>query len=167
MEQTHSKSRKREPILSCDCDSVVRQTEELVSLDEAALKQKWAAVFGTDPPSNLGRSLMLRAISYRIQERAFGPLKASARRFLDSICDGQPETALKRLPKTRVGAGTVLIREWRGVRHRVTVLDRDVVYRGQRYRSLTEVASLITGTHWSGPMFFGLRRRVKKEVGNG
>jgi len=58
----------------------------------------------------------------------------------------------------------VLIREWRGVTHRVTVLDHDVVYCGRRYRSLTEVASLITGTHWSGPMFFGLKNRRKEAV---
>ena len=71
-----------------------------------------------------------------------------------------------RVQNRRVGAGTVLIREWRGVTHRVTVLDNDVVYRGRRYRSLSEVARLITGTHWSGPMFFGLRNR-RKEAANG
>jgi hypothetical protein len=60
----------------------------------------------------------------------------------------------------------VLIRKWRGVSHRVTVLDHDVVYRGRRYKSLSEVARAITGTRWSGPLFFGLKLRTK-EVANG
>ncbi len=52
--------------------------------------------------------------------------------------------------------GMTLVREWRGVSHQVTVMEGGVVFRGQRYRSLTQVADLITGTHWSGPRFFGL-----------
>jgi len=60
----------------------------------------------------------------------------------------------------------LLIREWRGLSHRVTVLDNDVVYRKRRYKSLSEVARAITGTRWSGPLFFGLKRRAK-EAPNG
>ena len=70
------------------------------------------------------------------------------------------------IAKRRVSAGTVLIREWRGVRHRVIVLDNDVVYRGRRYKSLSEVARAITGARWSGPLFFGLKGRAK-EVARG
>ena len=72
--------------------------------------------------------------------------------------------ALERIPKRGASAGTMLIREWRGVSHRVTVLDNDVVYRGRRYKSLSEVARAITGTHWSGPLFFGLKRPAKEEA---
>ncbi|HKM52780.1 MAG TPA: DUF2924 domain-containing protein, partial [Isosphaeraceae bacterium] len=70
----------------------------------------------------------------------------------------------KRTPAREPGAGTVLIREWGGMTHRVTVLDADVVYRGRRYKSLSEVARLITGTRWSGPLFFGLRNRSKEKA---
>ncbi len=58
----------------------------------------------------------------------------------------------------------MLIRQWRGVSHRVTVLDHDVVYRGLRYKSLSEIARAITGTRWSGPLFFGLKRRAREVV---
>jgi hypothetical protein len=58
----------------------------------------------------------------------------------------------------------VLIRQWRGVSHRVTVLDTDVVYRGKRYKSLSEVARAITGARWSGPLFFGLKGRAKEDI---
>jgi hypothetical protein len=64
-------------------------------------------------------------------------------------------------------SGTVLIREWRGVKHRVTVLDHDVVYRGRRYQSLSEVARAITGTRWSGPLFFGLTKRTEEAAADG
>ena len=53
-------------------------------------------------------------------------------------------------------AGTILIREWRGVEHRVLVLDGGFEHRGTRYKSLTHIARTITGTRWSGPRFFGL-----------
>ncbi len=57
-------------------------------------------------------------------------------------------------------AGTILIREWRGTAHRVTMLDAGVSFNGKRYRSLSEVARAITGSRWSGPRFFGLRSQV-------
>jgi Protein of unknown function (DUF2924) len=89
-------------------------------------------------------------------------LKPSAQRILDRVSDGPQKKFLKR----RASAGTVLIREWHGVKHRVTVLDHEVVYRGRRYKSLSEVARAITGTHWSGPVFFGLKQRAQ-EVARG
>jgi hypothetical protein len=54
--------------------------------------------------------------------------------------------------------GAVLVREWRGISHQVSVLEKGFSFRGKRYRSLSEVAREITGTRWSGPLFFGLKR---------
>ena len=54
--------------------------------------------------------------------------------------------------------GTKLLREWRGVTHEVTVIDGGYEHQGKRYRSLSAVARAITGTQWSGPLFFGLRK---------
>ena len=56
-----------------------------------------------------------------------------------------------------VRAGTRLVRAWRGQTSLVTVTDDGVVYDGVTYRSLSAVAHQITGAHWSGPRFFGLR----------
>jgi hypothetical protein len=50
------------------------------------------------------------------------------------------------------------VREWRGLVHAVTVLEDGFDYPGQRYRSLTQIAGVITGAHWSGPRFFGIRK---------
>ena len=55
--------------------------------------------------------------------------------------------------------GTVLIREYKGVEHRVTVThDGQFEYQGCVYRSLSRIAREITGSQWSGPVFFGLRK---------
>ena len=59
------------------------------------------------------------------------------------------------------------MREWHGVTHEVRVLDRGVLYKRKRYRSLTEVARLITGAHWNGPRFFGLRSKRRQEASHG
>ena len=91
-------------------------------------------------------------------------LKPATQRLLDRITDNRSKDASQYMPQRRASAGTVLIREWRGVSHRVTVLDTDVVYRGKRYKSLSEVARAITGSRWSGPRFFGLKGRAKEAV---
>jgi len=143
-----------------------RDVASLSALGTSTLKQRWKALFGVDASRSVGRSLMIQAIAYRLQEKALGGLKPSAARILDRIGESRPKGASERIPRRKASAGTVLIREWRGVSHRITVLDSDVVYRGRRYKSLSEVARVITGTHWSGPLFFGLKRRTK-EVAHG
>jgi hypothetical protein len=147
-------------------EDLAREVTQVVRLDAENLRERWIAVFGTEPSPRLGRSFMIRALVYRLQERASGGLKPVTQRLLDRIVGEGSKITRERIPKSRASAGTVLIREWRGVSHRVTVLDQDVVYRGRRYKTLSEVARAITGTHWSGPLFFGLKRRAK-EVADG
>ncbi len=154
--------RKRAPRVGDGSEELAQEITQLLALDLPALRQKWAALLGTEPSRQIGRLLMIRAIAYRLQESAFGGLKPSTQRILDRACDDGRRVDKERALKTRASAGTVLIREWRGVRYRVTVLDNDVVYRGRRYKSLSEVARVITGTHWSGPLFFGLKNRTKE-----
>jgi Protein of unknown function (DUF2924) len=167
MEETNSSSRRRRSLRDVSVsESLEQKIAHISRLDAAALQKSWKAAFGVAPSSSLSRSFMLRALAYRLQEKAPGALKPAALRILVRIGDGQSPVELERTPKRRPPAGTVLIRQWRGVSHRVTVLDDNVVYRGRRYKSLSEVARLITGSRWSGPMFFGLRNR-NKEVANG
>jgi len=145
-------------------ETMAREIAELSALDAEALRRQWVRLLGDDPPLTLGRSTLIQAIAYRLQERAFGGLKPSTRRMLDRVASEIKSAESSRAPARKAGAGTVLIREWGGVTHRVTVLDADVVYRGRRYKSLSEVARLITGAHWSGPRFFGLRNRSKEKA---
>ena len=138
-------------------DNLARDVAGLSTLDAKSLRQQWLALCGAAPPPGLSRSMMLWALAYRMQERALGGLTPATRRFLRRFADdaeaGQPAP-----PSGAVPPGTVLVREWHGTSHQVTVLETGCTWRGTRYRSLSEVARKITGTRWSGPRFFGLER---------
>ena len=143
---------------------ISNEIDELLTLDPGTLRQKWATLFGAEPSPLIGDALIIRALAYRLQERALGGLHPAAQRILDRIAEDPTWGITGNIPQPRTGAGTVLIREWGGTHHRVTVLDREVVYQGRRYKSLSEVARVITGTRWSGPLFFGLKRRAREVV---
>jgi hypothetical protein len=165
MAQTRTtKSSQRRLQIRGTSEHLANEINELVALDKAAVRQRWAKLFGGEPSTLIGHSLIIRAIAYRLQEKAFGALKPAAQRVLDHILEDPSGTVIKNVPKPRAGAGTVLIRQWGGIHHRVTVLDHDVVYQGRRYKSLSEVARVITGARWSGPRFFGLKRRAREVV---
>jgi Protein of unknown function (DUF2924) len=78
--------------------------------------------------------------------------------------DSEASDAQKPTPPISLKAGTRLVREWRGVTHTVLVHTDGFAWNGRRYRSLTIVAREITGAHWSGPRFFGLRTREGRSV---
>jgi hypothetical protein len=158
-----ARSGQRSSNIAGDPAALMDQIAELSKLSAKAMKDRWRILFGDHPVPRVGRSLMIMAMAYRLQEKVYGGLKPSAERMLGRIIDEQSNRQL--LTATRpLGTGTVLIREWRGVRHRVTVDEQGVVYRDHCYRSLSEVARAITGTRWSGPRFFGLGRRAKESA---
>jgi len=138
---------------------VRRKIAELQGLDTPALRTLWGEAFGGPPPKRTSRDLLLRALSYHVQEKAFGGLRPVTRRRLvraaDEIASGRAPSP----PPTVVKPGTRLLREWRGVIHEVIVLEDGVQYRGETWASLSAVAREITGTRWSGPLFFGLKGR--------
>jgi len=133
------------------------------------LRQRWKTLYGTEKPPRASHDLLTRAVAYRLQERVLGGLSASTRRLLERIADAAAEHRPMRLkPQCKLHPGAILLRHWGGVQHQVTVLQSGVQFRGQQYRSLSEVARIITGTRWSGPLFFGLKTRSREEAaGNG
>jgi hypothetical protein len=132
----------------------------LPALDREALVQKWQAIYGTDPPSGVRNKFLMHAIAHRMQENALGGLKPAIYRFLEKAA---VENSFKQQipPIINIKAGTSLLREWHGVTYEVIVLENSVMCNGKYYRSLSDVARAITGARWSGPLFFGLK---KKEV---
>jgi hypothetical protein len=102
--------------------------------------------------------LMRQAIAHRLQVKRFGGLDFSTRRALKQVLEQSGANRLNSSSEgNRVTNGTVLVREWHGATHQVTVTEKGMLYRGKLFRSLSEVAREITGTRWSGPLFFGLR----------
>ena len=91
-------------------------------------------------------------IAYRLQERDFGGLVRDSLRFLHGLArhGGSPRRRLK--------PGTVLVRDYQGQRHTVTVVCDGFDWQGATYPSLSAIARAITGTAWSGPRFFALAR---------
>lgn len=143
--------------------SLTDELAELRRLDSTALKQRWRVLYRTEAPVHIGQALLLQAVAYRLQERVLGGLRPSTRRLLERTAeDNLHRRTPTEAPATKVTPGSVLIREWHGVSHRVTVLADGVLLRGTRYGSLSEVARKITGTRWSGPRFFGLRAPAKR-----
>lgn len=129
--------------------------DRLAKMKPGELRSRWREVYRSVAP-DIGPDLLRRAIAYRLQERGQGSLTSSTRREI--------ERQIKRLGKDDGAAvstpclkpGTRLVRSWRGRMHQVLVLEDGFEFDGRRYGSLTQIASDITGAHWSGPRFFGL-----------
>ena len=140
----------------------------LHSLDVEQLKARWRILYGSEAPSRFSHDLLIGAVAYRLQERALGGLKPATRRlFQRAAANAHARRPIKHVPARKLEPGAVLIREWAGVKHQVVVLESGFSFRGKRYRSLSAVARHITGSRWSGPLFFGLKGRTKTEAGDG
>jgi Protein of unknown function (DUF2924) len=144
-------------------DTILARIAALKTLAVPDLKQKWRELFDTEPPPYNRRFLESR-LAYRIQELVYGGLKPETverLRALGEQYDGGDIRKRKLKADTRPITGTQLIREWKGVEHRVTVRDEDFEYQGRPYKSLSAVARAITGTRWNGLIFFGLKNQAR------
>src|SRR5690606_3814648 len=139
--------------------TVLKQLDELNRMSMAQLRKRWVDLMGSDP-GRLGRQYLMRRLAYRIQELAYGGLSPQARKRLDAIANGKNGSDRpSESKKTILVPGTRLLREWRGNRYEVIVEADGYRYNGRLYRSLTAVAYAITGSHRSGHLFFGIRRK--------
>ncbi|KQN24690.1 hypothetical protein ASE88_16795 [Sphingomonas sp. Leaf38] len=126
---------------------------ELETLSSDALRQRWRSVVGSPAPKVSPKMLRL-ALSWEIQARASAGLARTTSQTLDQLGRGQTRTQA-------ATPGMRLVREWQGRVHVVTVGEDQVIRWDEReWRSLSEVARAITGTRWSGPAFFGLKKAV-------
>ena len=140
----------------------------LQSSDVTRLKTRWRSLYGGEAPARFSRDLLMRAVAYRMQERAMGGLKPSIRRLFERVAaDAHARRPLKLMLQATPQPGAILIREWRGVKYKVVVRADGFSFRNQHYRSLSAVARLVTGSRWSGPLFFGLKHRASAEAGDG
>lgn len=138
-------------------DTVLKQITALSAMDIATLKATWRDLYKTEPPK-FNRAYIERRLAYRIQEIAYGGLSHETKAKLTQM-RRQMEAGTRQKDNSGPPPGTVLVREYQGIEHRVTVLGSGFEYQGRRYSSLSVIAGIITGTKWSGPLFFGLRGR--------
>jgi hypothetical protein len=143
---------------------VSEQIAVLPDLTKSQLLPIWAENFNTAPPPKLRKELMVPILAYRIQEREYGGLSHSARSRLHAIAKALPakrSNPIEASPNAEV-SGVRLIRLWRGETHEVLTSGDGYLYREKCFNSLSKIAREITGTQWSGPAFFGTKRKISK-----
>ena len=132
--------------------AIEAEIAHLRSLALDALRRRWRAVFGRTPPAGLSKDLLGRMMAWRLQEQAFGGLDRESLTFLQGLARHGSS------PRRQLKPGTVLVRDYHGQRHTVTVAPDGFNWQGTTYASLSAIARAITDTAWSGPRFFALAR---------
>ena len=145
--------------------SLETEIASLATLPIDQLRKRWQRTFNIPASKGLSRDLMVRALSYRMQERIHGGLSQAARRKLNTFArqlQAGDEAAFD--PGPVLKPGTRLIREWQGQPIEVLVLDDGFEFEGCCYGSLSIIARELTGVRWSGPRFFGLRKAASSDA---
>jgi hypothetical protein len=140
--------------------SLEAQLTALSAMSPAALRAAWRDAYRTPPP-NITPELMARAVASRLQDRRHGGLPSSVTREIARLTTRLRKTDdVVGLHEVRLKPGTRLVRGWNGRTINVLVTADGFEFDGQKYRSLTRISHEVTGTHWSGPRFFGLKGRA-------
>lgn len=146
--------------------SVVAQVVQLPQLSFEEIKALWRELYQQEPPTH-ARVFLEKRLAFRLQERAFGcaqPQRAmTIEERVQALIDARKTPSdKKRYPKPI--PGTVLTRYYQGRDYQVTMInDHQFEFEGRLYNSLSVIAREITGTRWSGPLFFGLRKTPRKK----
>ena len=128
----------------------------LKALDTGQLQALWVEIFKEQrrPQSN---DLLIRKIAYFLQEQVHGGMSVRAQNQLNRLVEKKVEQPIN---KYTFEGNHQLIREWKGKKYNVAVLGKEKFqYDGRVYKTLSAVAKEITSAHWSGPLFFGLRKQ--------
>jgi hypothetical protein len=139
---------------SSDREAIEAEIDRIRSLGLDDLRMLWRTTFRSSAPRGFTKDLVARFLCWHIQEQAFGGLDTETAKILDGFGQGDKPRPIRRLKH-----GTVLVREYQGERHTVTVVPDGYLWRETTYASLSTIARAITGTAWNGPRFFGLRAR--------
>ncbi len=139
---------------------VIGKVAALPSLENDELKKLWRELFD-EPAPRKKRDYLIPRLAWRIQELAYGGLSDKAQDRINRLIRSKEQLKPSSNRVKRPAVGTKLIREYQGIEHHVTVTRNGFEYQGRTYRSLSQIAREITGTRWSGPLFFGLTRSSK------
>jgi len=148
-----------------------QKIQALGRMSPAELRSEWRDTFRQVAP-DISPDLMGRAIAYRLQERQHGGLPPSVTRDIARLTRVLVLTGtLEAAGDTNLKLGTRLVRDWNGRTLNVLVCDEGFELEGRKYSSLTQIAHDVTGARWSGPRFFGLKKRkappIKRASANG
>lgn len=143
--------------MTTQASTIIAQMAQLPALPMENLWALWDELFDRRPGHHQ-RTYLESRIAYKLQERAFGGLSGHIRAKLEKIGETGEVPNHKRRGTTELAPGTTLVREYNGVTYRVMVMDDGrFELNGHPFKSLSKVAREITGTVYSGPVFFGLK----------
>jgi hypothetical protein len=143
---------------------ISEQIAALPAMNKQQLLVIWKDNFGKAAPPHLRKQLMVPLLAYRIQEREYGGLSHAARKRLRELAESFESKSPQKervITDDAAESGSRFVRSWRGEIHEVLVKPDGFEYRGQLYGSLSKIACEITGTRWSGPLFFGIRKQAR------
>jgi hypothetical protein len=135
--------------------SLAASITALEGLDRAGCLNHWREAFGRPPPKHLSPQFKRRILIWDLQNRVLGGLPARTAKSLVGIAIGKTKASTN--SRTVAKPGSHLVREWNGRTYQVEVTSGGYVMDGRTWRSLSAIAKHITGAHWSGPRFFGVR----------
>ena len=135
------------------------QTEELISvfskLEEMSLNELrdfWQERFHTRAPG-LSRHFLRKRIAFLLQEQNYGGYSDFVRTQVLHIASQEPIT----LNSKGFEVGKVFSRVWQGTLYRIVAVENGFRMNGKLYRSLSGAAFAITGTQWSGKVFWRIK----------
>ena len=151
---------------------LAREIEELRGLPQSELVARYEALCGEEPHITV-HAWLWRRLAWRLQEQRHGGLSETAKRRLDELMktvplslDGNQREVRGQLPRSRatykLPVGSAVEREWHGQNIRVLVVEGGFEWGGETYRSLSAVARAVTGAHWNGRAFFGLKKGARR-----
>lgn len=137
---------------------LAEQLDKLEELNTQDLKELWVRYFPQSNHSGLRKSYMQDELAHAIQSKLYGGLSKPVKRQIQRLALEKTKSTRS---KTSIAEGVELVREWNGIKHKVTSVSNGFEYQGKTYKSLSKVAMEITGTRWSGPVFFGFKQGRK------
>lgn len=135
---------------------IIRQILELENKSLSELRQIYNDLFIKPCSPNAGKDQLYHKIAYRLQELSIGVLDIETKDKLDALAKGRA-TVSKKSKNSDFLTGTKICREYKGAIHQVEVIENGFQYNGQKWKSLSAIATKITGTKWNGPKFFQVR----------
>ena len=154
-------------------ESLLNQIMQLKNAPLEELKKKYAELFDGKPAPSNNKTYLWKKIAYRLQELEYGGLSAEAQGKIQELIQKydpinnkavRPETAPENQPK-KPGIvrdrrlpipGTVIIKEYKGIKLEVKALESGFEYKNKTYKTLSAIAKEVTGAHWNGYLFFSL-----------
>ena len=153
-----------DPACILSINEIVKDPEKLRQFNRAELRAHWHTHFPKEklPPTP---GLLLHELAFKAQASVQGGLDRETKKLIrqlikssDKEKNGNTSIKLHHSTESKLRNGTKLIRRWKGIEHEVVYKDKQYHFQGETYRSLTKIAEIITGTHWSGPRFFGVNK---------